>query len=586
MSLLCNINSIILHPKKYTNFNIYICFLKNSKMKMSFQKLRLLMKKIFQIQIFLSILTFQLKLRSISETPTLTFSNELITATVSGEGYKISSTTLTINQSGTYKLTGSCSECNIEVKKSTTDVILILDSLTLSCSTTAPITLKKSTSVTIQLEGISTITDLENINNESTDENFEGAAIKIKGEGNLIIEGTGTLNANGSSCKNGIKGNEKSIIKINSGEIIINAANSGLVSDGAIIINDGVLNINSNNDGIKSEPDSTDTESEGSITINGGTININSKGDGIQVSNNLKITNGNIKITTLSGFNDKTFNSETMSCKGLKASKNENTNRIPSIIISGGTFNINTADDAIHSDDSITIIGGIFIIFSGDDGIHADTKVILGKENGSNDDLSITIKYSNEGIEGINVKIYSGTYNIYAMDDGINGKSDSKANSPNIYVYGGEMYINTESDGFDSNGDIFFYGGNIEVWGMNAHGLNEPIDHDGILEIKDTNIFAGGTRGIHAVHTHIKKKNQNYIYSTSIISSDTNIYVYDGNNNLVYQTKTPKKVDYLFYTSNKVNSDFYFANDEGRIRKNFVINIKLSFIFILIFIIF
>ena len=132
------------------------------------------------------------------------------------------------------------------------------------------------------------------------------------------------------------------------------------------------------------------------------------------------------------------------------------------------------------------------------------------------------------------------------MDDGINGKSDSKANSPNIYVYGGEMYINTESDGFDSNGDIFFYGGNIEVWGMNAHGLNEPIDHDGILEIKDTNIFAGGTKGIHAVHSHIKKKNQNYIYSTSIISSDTNIYVYDGNNNLVYQTKTPKKVDYLF----------------------------------------
>ncbi len=372
---------------------------------MSFQKLRLLMKKIFQIQIFLSILTFQLKLRSISETPTLTFSNELITATVSGEGYKISSTTLTINQSGTYKLTGSCSVCNIEVKKSTTDVILILDSLTLSCSTTAPIALKKSTSVTIQLEGTSTITDLENINNESTDENFEGAAIKIKGEGNLIIEGTGTLNADGSRCKNGIKGNEKSLIKINSGEININAANSGLVSDGAIIINDGVLNINSNNDGIKSEPDLTDTESEGSITINGGTININSKGDGIQVSNNLKITNGNIKITTLSGFNDKTFNSETMSCKGLKASKKENTNRIPSIIISGGTFNINTPDDAIHSDDSITITDGIFIIFSGDDGIHADTQVILGKENGSNDDLSITIKYSNEGIEGINVKI-------------------------------------------------------------------------------------------------------------------------------------------------------------------------------------
>ncbi len=90
-------------------------------------------------------LSKQLKtnLRSLTDYPTLTFSEGSITETIEGSGYTISSTTLTITNSGTYILTGSCSECNVEIKKSTTDVILILNSLTLSCSRSALIVLKK-----------------------------------------------------------------------------------------------------------------------------------------------------------------------------------------------------------------------------------------------------------------------------------------------------------------------------------------------------------------------------------------------------------------------------------------------------------
>ena len=102
-----------------------------------------------------------------------------------------------------------------------------------------------------------------------------------------------------------------------------------------------------------------------------------------------------------------------MSCKGLKASTNENEDIVPIMTINGGTFNINSPDDAIHSDGSITITGGTFNIYTGDDGIHADSTVTLGNQNGSDNDLSITIKYSNEGLEGTTVIIYSGTYNIY-----------------------------------------------------------------------------------------------------------------------------------------------------------------------------
>ena len=52
-----------------------------------------------------------------SEQATLTFSDSGISETVSGSGYKISGTTLTISSEGTYRVTGSCSEGNIEIKK-------------------------------------------------------------------------------------------------------------------------------------------------------------------------------------------------------------------------------------------------------------------------------------------------------------------------------------------------------------------------------------------------------------------------------------------------------------------------------------
>ena len=122
-------------------------------MKINFKLTKNSIKSIILIQILcLFSLSNQLKtnLRSLTDYPTLTFSEGSITETIEGSGYTISSTTLTITNSGTYILNGSCSECNIDIKKSTTDVILILNSLILSSSTTAPIVLKKSTSVTIQ----------------------------------------------------------------------------------------------------------------------------------------------------------------------------------------------------------------------------------------------------------------------------------------------------------------------------------------------------------------------------------------------------------------------------------------------------
>lgn len=76
---------------------------------------------------------------------TLTFSDSGITASGAESGYKIEGTDLTINAAGTYKLTGSCNEGSVKVKKETTGVTLVLEDLDLTSSATAPLSCNKST---------------------------------------------------------------------------------------------------------------------------------------------------------------------------------------------------------------------------------------------------------------------------------------------------------------------------------------------------------------------------------------------------------------------------------------------------------
>ena len=84
-----------------------------------------------------------------------------------------------------------------------------------------------------------------------------------------------------------------------------------------------------------------------------------------------RINGGIFNIKTFKdGSNATNFDKDLYSAKGIKVSTNETTEI--SMIITGGTFNLNTADDSVHSDGNITITGGTFQISSGDDGVHAD----------------------------------------------------------------------------------------------------------------------------------------------------------------------------------------------------------------------
>ena len=539
-------------------------------------------------------------------TPVLTFTADGVTETVAGSGYSIDGAALTITAAGVYTVTGSCSEGNIVVKKGVTGVTLILRDLELTCSTTAPLACNKTSEVTVQIEGTVKLTDGEDPANEtSTDaavaDAFEGAAIKAKSGASLTITGSGSLTADGSACKNGVKGGATSTVTVDmDGTLTVKAANNGLAADGEVIVRSGKLDITAGNEGIKAEPDATDTESKGEITISGGDFTINAQSDGIQATNLITITggtfainaqrdgiqsNGNLVISdgvfdirTFGGYQSTGFNEDTMSCKGLKASATDEDveNATNTITITGGTFSLNTRDDAVHSDGYIYVKSGSFDIYSGDDGMHADTELHIGAEGCAARDPDIRVNASYEGLEAGNLFIYGGRSYVVASDDGINAAGGTGDNfnpwnpggpggpggggwNPgqpgpgggggdySINISGGSVYVNCNGDGLDSNGTLNLTGGVIEVWSMSS-GDNSPLDCDGTLTVKGATVFAAGAKGVDGYPS--PQGGQTYKNYTSGLSITANkVVTIKNGTTTVFQTKAPKSAQFVFYSA-------------------------------------
>ena len=513
--------------------------------------------------------------------------------------YEIKDNIIILTSNEEYLISGSCSECGIEIKKETSPKIT-LKSISIDNSQTGPFVIKKSANVQLILEGISTIIDKET---NETAKDFEGAGIKFKSGSNLTISGTGSLIIQGN-IKNGIKGASGSNLVINNGSFNVTAVNNAIAADGSVVINDGIFNIEtSQGDGIKSDPDYGDTDSKGSLVINGGTFNINSFNDGIQAKAKLIINGGNFTIKTFKEGSNANFNKDLYSAKGIKVSTNETSDI--SMLITGGNFNLNTADDAVHSDGNITILGGIFEISSGDDAIHADQYLILGKIGDSNDIIKVNIAKSKEGLEGAQIIINSGTYKVIASDDGINSAGDaegcsggnnqgggnfpgggnggpgnqngqggnkgprgnkrnlqpqmqqqSQCNSFHMYINGGDIYVNAGADGLDANGNIVISGGNLEIWGAKSGSDGDFIDISGTLTINGGTIFAGGNAGM--INPNNWQNSQNKINGQNSVNANQVINVMSGTN-IIKSYTAPKAIAYLYYTSADVDSNYKFS---------------------------
>ena len=420
--------------------------------------------------------------------------------TFEGEGATVDGSVVTITSAGTYGISGTLNDGQIIVDTQDEETVyLVLDGVDITCSTNAPIYVSNAEKTVITLaDGTeNTVTDGDSYVFEDAESDEPNAAIFSHDD--LTINGGGSLTVN-ASYNNGIA--SKDDLKITGGNITVNAVNDGIKGRDSIALKDGTITVNVGGDGLQSTNDE-DTE-KGYVFVEGGTLSITAGLDGIQAQTSLTVSGGEITIVTGGGSvsssgsawggrgMDSNPNETTESAKGLKAGTD--------LTIMDGVIQIDSLDDAIHSDGSVTINGGDVLLASGDDGIHADAALTI---NGG--ELNITQSY--EGLESEVITINDGTIHLTASDDGINGSSGNsgaeagaqpmwggESGGAYVYINGGYLYVDANGDGLDSNGSIEMTAGTVIVNGPTNDG-NGPLDF-GSFNISGGFLVAVGSAGM------------------------------------------------------------------------------------------
>jgi hypothetical protein len=404
---------------------------------------------------------------------------------VIGEGAEAEDSTLTISKAGVYRLSGTLYDGAIVVDADGEVVQLILDGVDIYNSSSAPVFVQNAekTILILEEESENVLSDSSYYQYDSEDEDEPNATLFSKDS--LTISGLGSLTID-ANYNDAITSKDGMVIS--GGNITLESVDDGIRGKDYLIIEEATLNLTTDGDGLKSD---NEDEDFGYIIIYSGTINIDAGADGIQANSNIQISDGAFDITTANGSATNLSSDET--AKALKSSVN--------IFIEGGEFTLNSADDAIHSNNGITIYDGSFVIESGDDGIHADTELTV-------DGGDIVVSESYEGLESGIININEGQLNITASDDGVNvaGGVDGSGiggGGPGynvntgylIDINDGYLVVDAGGDGLDANGDIEMSGGTVIINGPTSNG-DGALDYDGSFEISGGFLLAVGSEGM------------------------------------------------------------------------------------------
>ena len=414
--------------------------------------------------------------------------------------------TVTITKKGTYLLSGILDDGMIIVDVDKEDKVqLVLDGVSIASATSAPIYVRNADKVFVTLAPDSENSLINGGSFVNVDDNNIDAVIFSKED--LTLNGSGSLSIQ-SPAGHGVVSKDE--LTVAGGIYTVTTAEHGFNGKDNVCIAGGSFVIAAGKDGIQADHD--EDESLGFVRIEGGNFSVSAEGDGISASSTVDILDGNFVMVTgggsvngeqhtsqnwgnmgggrggpmggpggkggYSGTASSSTTEESTSIKGIKAGAD--------LRIWGGIFDLNCADDAIHSNTNVLISGGSFTVATGDDGFHAEENLAIRGGR-------ILVTESYEGLEALGVDIYGGDITLTCTDDGINaaGGADQSGfggmrggdrfggGSSNGYINiaGGTIYMNASGDGIDANGTLTISGGHTTVCGP-TQGDTAVLDYD------------------------------------------------------------------------------------------------------------
>lgn len=448
---------------------------------------------------------------------------------------RVDGSTVTVTDEGTYILRGTL-EGSILVDAGKEDKThLVLDGVSIHGSSTALyirqadkvfITLAEGSENTLSSDGSFTPDGGTNLDAAL----FSKEDLTLNGSGMLTVTSPG---GHGIVCKDALV--------LTGGSYAVTAASHAIAAKDSLSISGGTYSLTAGKDGLHAE--NADDPALGSLYIADGSFTVSAEGDGISAAAHLQMDGGTYTIVTGGSENGVQHTSDNWgnfmggpggmkpggqtfpnaaedtaedsnSSKALKAGS--------SLAVNGGSFTIDSADDAVHANGSITVSGGTFSIATGDDGFHADdTLTVQGGD--------IHISESYEGMEGLHIVVSAGQIKLVASDDGLNaaGGTDQsgfgglrgddvfggKGGRPggtggmgnpggmggssdgSIVISGGQLDITASGDGIDANGYLQITGGFTTVCGP-TQGDTATLDYDTTAEISGGTFIGTGASGM------------------------------------------------------------------------------------------
>lgn len=395
---------------------------------------------------------------------------------VSGGGASVSGSIVTISAAGVYRLRGTLSDGQVLVAVGNdADVILVLDNAEISNASGSPLAVESADQVTVYLWEASRNTLADGANYAVLDHGVAAEAgepnAALFSKDDLIIAGTGALAVVGN-YGDGIK--SKDDLEILGGTITVQAVSDGIQGRDSVVISSGTIEVAAGGDGVVATAD------QGFVAIHGGTLQITAGDDGIQVVSGVAVTGGAVVVTAGGGSGAAWRGASADKARGIVSA---------AIAIEGGTLTLDTADDALHADNSITIAGG-----------------------------EISILRSYEGLESAEIAISGGAVRLTASDDGINvvapgtsaaaipgrgampgwgatSTGGTPAGGRSLTISAGYVWVDASGDGLDINGSVTMTGGTLLVNGSTNSG-NGALDYDGGFALTGGLLVAVGSVGV------------------------------------------------------------------------------------------
>lgn len=532
-------------------------------------------------------------------------------AAVSGSGAKAAEDgSVSITAAGTYVLSGQLNDGRVTIDAPDETVHVVLNGVGLSSKDNSPFYIVEAGKVIVTLEEGTDNTLSDGADYVYADATADEPDAALFSKADLIINGIGSLTVEGN-YNDGIK--SKDDLLLVSGEINVKSVDDGLVGKDRVAALDGVtLTVDAGGDGLKST--NAEEEGKGIVAIGGGAFDIVSGNDAIQAETSLLVEDGAFKLvsgggsangethveerggwgggqgmmggrqggtggatgttpggagTTGAAASTSSLNTENVetealpsgtsggvttatestSAKGLKAGGG--------LQVNGGAFEVDAADDAVHTNGSLLIKGGTFLLASGDDGIHADASVTIA--GGA---IEITTSY--EGIEGSTITVSGGEIALTASDDGFNvaGGNDSNAGMPGrasqdsfaagsdrlLTISGGTIAVNANGDGLDANGSIVMSGGTVYVNGPTGNG-NGSLDYDGTFDISGGLLIAAGSSGMVQATSETSTQQSILMTFPQSLQGGTNVRLVDGDGNEIAAFAPEKTFQSVLFSS-------------------------------------